>query len=304
MTDSVIAFPLMQRIRHDETALQNVVIILATNGRSFGDLRSRIYELVQHTLEEIPERTDQHIISSGVDPQPYVTARLQGRVIERLVQLDQSDPTGPVIAEVRTDLSDVRYFNPDNLVRTVISVPMLSAIETDETCLQSVMIEINVNYAAGRAEAKARALALAQEAIGIVGDRSQGQSVNFWKTNTSEQYVYAKMIGTAIRKLVELDQRERDGDGDKKDWHSIYHVWPDFRLRAQIWRSISTVKADACRRSFATTGKAIVWAVFDSGIDGSHPTFRKALKSEPAKWSGSHGLYWTKSSRDSFQRSG
>jgi serine protease AprX len=278
MANPIIAFPLMQRIRNDGTALQRVLVTLATDGRSFGEVRSQIYELLRRVLEENPERTEQYIISSGVDPQPYVTARLQGQVIERLVQLDQTHflDEKPIILEVRTDLSDVRYFNPDNLVRTVISVPMLDAIESDENCMQSVMIEVNVKYPKGRAEAKSRVAALAQQAIADVGNVDQGQEVNFWKSGTSEQYVYAKMKGTAIRRLVELDQEgQGEPNGDGKDWHAIYHVWPDFRLRAQIWRSTSTVKADACRRSFATTGKGIVWAVFDSGIDGKHPHFEK-----------------------------
>ena len=279
MDDPIIAFPLMQRIRNDETALQRVVITLATNGRSFGEARSEIYELVQQALGENPERTEQYIISSGVEPQPYITARLQGRIIERLVQLDRTPAknTPPVILEVRTDLSERRNFNPDNLVRTVISVPMLNAIENDENSLQSVMIEVNINYAEGRAEAKSRVVGLAQRAIREVGNTNQEQGVNLWKSETSEQYVYAKMVGTAIRKLVEFDQAEGGREKDGKNWQAIYHVWPDFRLRAQIWRSTSTVKADACRRSFATTGKGVVWAVFDSGIDGNHPHFEKHL---------------------------
>jgi subtilisin family serine protease len=270
----IIAFPLEQRIRNDATALQRVIITLATNW-SFGEARSRVYDLVKQALEENPERTEQYIISSGVDPQPYVTARLQGQVIERLVQLDQgaSSDANRVIAEIRTDLSVDRNFDPDNLVRTVISVPMLNAIEADEGCLQTVMIEININYAGGRDAAKKRVSDLARQAIQYVGSQDDGQFVNIWKSATSEQYVYAKLIGTTIRKLVELDQHPRDDKDDGKDWSAIYHVWPDFRLRAQIWRSVSTVKADACRRSFATTGKGIVWAVFDSGIDGSHPHF-------------------------------
>jgi serine protease AprX len=273
MVDSIIAFPLMQRIRNDETALQRVVITLITNGRSFGEARTQIYELVQHALEENPERTEQHILSSGLDPQPYVTARLQGRVIERLVQLDQMNPTR-VISEVRTDLSDVRYFDPDNLVRTVISVPMLNAIEADENCVQSVMIEINVNYARGRSEAKTRVKNLIAAATQSVDNLKQDQFVSQWKSDTSEQYVYATLTGTAIRKIVELDREMPSGnDEDGSDWHAIYHVWPDFKLRAQIWCSAPTVKADACRRSFATTGHGIVWAVLDSGIDGSHPHF-------------------------------
>ena len=275
MATSIIAFPLMQRIHNDETALQRVIITLITEGRAFGDVRTQIYELVQHALDENRERTEQHILSSGIDPEPYVKARLQGLVIERLVQLDQEKKLYPnsIISEIRTDLSDVRYFDPDNMVRTVISVPMLNAIETDENCVQSVMIEINVNYAEGRAKAKESVKKLIAEAIQGVGNLKQDQFVSQWKSNTSEQYVYATLTGTTIRRIVELDQKVPQEDG--KDLHAIYHVWPDFKLRAQIWRSTSTVKADACRRSFATTGRGIVWAVFDSGIDGSHPHFER-----------------------------
>ena len=278
MAEPIIAFPLLQHIRNDATALQRVIITLATDRRSFGEARSQIYELVERALEENPERTEQHIISSGVDPQPYVTAQLQGWIIERLVQLDRElfRDSSPVIVEVRTDLSVSRYFNPDDLVRTVISVPMLNAIKTDESDLQSVMIEVNVNYVGGRAEAKSRVTAMAMQAIQDAGNLNQEQFVQHWKSDAGEQYVYAKMIGTAIRRLVELDQKGPDArDGEEKDRHAIYHVWPDFRLRAQIWRSASTVKADACQRSFNTSGRGIVWAVFDSGIDGKHPHFKK-----------------------------
>ncbi|MFZ5721088.1 MAG: S8 family serine peptidase [Pseudomonadota bacterium] len=38
--------------------------------------------------------------------------------------------------------------------------------------------------------------------------------------------------------------------------------------------SIETVKADAVRRLFQTSADHLVWAVIDSGIDGSHPAFR------------------------------
>jgi serine protease AprX len=276
MAEPIIAFPLMQRITNDKTAMQRVLITLASDGRPFGELRSQVYELMQQALEENQERAEQYIVSSGVDPLPYVTARLQGQIIERMVELDNLKfrNIAPVIVEIRTDLSDVNQFNPDNLVRTVISVPMLNAIEADENSLQSVMIEVNVNYAKGRGDAKLQVINLALQAIRETGNFDQGQFVNFWKSETSQQYVYAKMVGTAIRRLVELDEQVvGEGENAGNDWNAIYHVWPDFRLRAQIWRSTSTVKADACRRSFATTGKGIVWAVLDSGIKGDHPHF-------------------------------
>jgi serine protease AprX len=276
MATSIIAFPLTQRIGNDETALQRVIITLKTEGRPFGEVRTQLYALVHHVLDEDPGRTEQHILSNGIDPQPYVKARLQGLVIKRLVQLDQERKLYPnsIISEIRTDLSDARYFDPDNMVRTVISVPMLNAIETDENCVQSVMIEINVNYAKGRSEAKKRVIDLITDAIQSVGNPTQDQFVSQWKSDTSEQYVYAHLTGTVIRKIVKVDQNPSGDVKGGKDCCAIYHVWPDFKLRAQIWCSAPTVKADACRRSFATTGRGIVWAVLDSGIDGSHPHFK------------------------------
>ncbi|HKQ01056.1 MAG TPA: S8 family peptidase [Actinomycetes bacterium] len=41
-----------------------------------------------------------------------------------------------------------------------------------------------------------------------------------------------------------------------------------------VYRSISTVKADAARRSYDAFGEDITWAVVDSGIDGRHLHFR------------------------------
>jgi serine protease AprX len=39
-------------------------------------------------------------------------------------------------------------------------------------------------------------------------------------------------------------------------------------------RSISTIKADAARRSYDALGEGITWAVVSSGIEGRHPHFR------------------------------
>jgi subtilisin family serine protease len=54
---------------------------------------------------------------------------------------------------------------------------------------------------------------------------------------------------------------------------SIHHIWPDFEVKAQLTKTISTVKADAAQKAFGAFGKGIVWAVMDSGIDVTHPHF-------------------------------
>ncbi|HEX4229633.1 MAG TPA: S8 family peptidase [Bryobacteraceae bacterium] len=285
----IIAEPLAKRIKRDETALYRVIIALDTKKTTVGAASARVVALVKQALENA-DRTEQHILTYGDEMHPYVRARLQGKVIEAFVKLDQEsgDPPGPVITEVRTDVDYERYFNPDDMVRSVISLPMLSKIEADEDVLQSVLIEVNVNSAHGRKEAKERVKGLVRSAIEGSGGSGEDQFVSDWKSDTSEQYVYAKLTGKAIQKLVELDkeesqkreqedeeQQKEKGEKRKRDWRLLYHIWPDFKLRAQVWKSAATVKADACRRSFATTGRGIVWAIFDSGIDGLHPHFKK-----------------------------
>jgi hypothetical protein len=310
--NTIIAAPLQRRIKNDDAALRWVLIDFDPNKIPLGAAYQHIDALVKQALTE-GDRTEQHILPPGDDTHPYIKARLQGKVIRRLVELDQQSPQppGPVITAVTPDVDEGRYFNPDNMVRSVISVPMLARLEADEGAPHSVLIEMNVNYALGRAKAKERVKELVTKAIEQSGASATKQFISEWKSDTSEQYVYAKLTGKTIRELVKMDQKgspppnaepqttggeasqnesdqkgllpanpEPQTTGDKapkkeKDWRAIYHVWPDFKIRAQIWRSTATVKADACRRSFATTGRGIVWAIFDSGIDGKHAHFTK-----------------------------
>jgi subtilisin family serine protease len=76
----------------------------------------------------------------------------------------------------------------------------------------------------------------------------------------------------SIHETIELVRRDqKDAQPEKR---AVYRVWPDFPMRLLIDRSVATIKADAARRSYDATGEEIVWAVIDSGIDGSHPHFK------------------------------
>jgi serine protease AprX len=167
-------------------------------------------------------------------------------------------------------------FNPEDLIRSVIALPLLQAIEADPNARRYVIIDINLRFAAGRLEAKQAVYASARKAVEAAGDADVTQGVNRPKSDASGQYVYARLQGKVVRALVELDRNAPAS--------AIYHVWPDFAIRAQIWKSVVTVKADACRRAFSATGQGIVWAVLDSGVYASHPHFRKHgnLKALPA----------------------
>ena len=55
---------------------------------------------------------------------------------------------------------------------------------------------------------------------------------------------------------------------------AIYRIWPDFEVHPLLTRSVATIKGDAARVAFSALGAGIVWAVVDSGVDGTHPHFQ------------------------------
>ena len=142
------------------------------------------------------------------------------------------------------------------------------------------------------------------------------QNIDTLKTGLAAQYVFARLEGTAILKLVEIDERRavslaeeeakealgrgepwakeaatKDQSGhilvdrtklDVNRFRTIHHIWPDFRIRPCIVKSVATIKADAAHRSFCALGKDVTWAVIDTGIDGSHPHFKLHKNIDPA----------------------
>jgi subtilisin family serine protease len=89
----------------------------------------------------------------------------------------------------------------------------------------------------------------------------------------SKSYFQVELSVTEWRALL-----KRDDDNAKRVPGSrvIYKLWPDFPVKALVDRSVATVKADAAFKSYSATGAGIVWAVIDSGIDGTHPHFGTA----------------------------
>ncbi len=129
-----------------------------------------------------------------------------------------------------------------------------------------------------------RARELVQQAIKDAGQAVEGQGLNDAKSRYTPQYLFGRLSGKAIRRLVQLDDPlSKDVNHPKGQKRAIYRIWPDFRVNGLINRSVSTVKADAARASFGSLGEGIVWAVMDSGIDRTHPHFKKHsnLANEP-----------------------
>ena len=136
-------------------------------------------------------------------------------------------------------------------------------LPADEDEPGSYMIELNIFYRGGRKEAADQFKILYQE---VLGDKANDRPA----FEISKNYFRCRI---SVKEWTELlQQDETRSKGEKKD-RLIYKIWPDFKLKPLIDRSVATVKADAAYRSYSASGDGIVWAVIDSGIDGTHIHF-------------------------------
>lgn len=188
-----------------------------------------------------------------------------------------SAPHGSATAQAQTD-SNQHPFDPKNLDRTVIAIPLLNRLKEEKQGRITdpakqfepipVIIDLNLRYYGGRGKARDRVQELVRQAITTVGIRDEAeQGINLDKSALSEQYLFGQLEGDVIHKLVELDNHPEAVN------RAIYHIWPDFKVKALTTQSYKTVKADAARVSFSALGEDIVWAVLDSGI-ANHLHFR------------------------------
>jgi serine protease AprX len=181
---------------------------------------------------------------------------------KRRVQSPPAGPPGP-------ESADKPGFLPRVLDRTVIAIPLLQKLDQRPKGERfDIVIDVNLDFDGGREAAWARVKEMIQTLVsrGRTGPHTRNVSPNV----TSAQYVFASLDAEAIRELVRMDTRSGKAPRSKR---AIYHIWPDFPLKRLITKSISTVKADAVHNAFAAFGDDIIWAVVDSGIDGTHPHF-------------------------------
>lgn len=176
---------------------------------------------------------------------------------------------------------DKMGFTPEVLDKTVIAIPLLQLIKKSRAAAQEVIIDLNLEYTSGRKQAAERvAFMIGKVCAGRKKEAKNERGVtkmlgrNETKGRMTEQYVFATLTGVQIEKLVELDISDGASERARHE-RAIYRIWPDFPIKRLTVKSISTVKADAARNSFAAFGEGIVWAVMDSGIDGTHPHFEK-----------------------------
>jgi serine protease AprX len=121
----------------------------------------------------------------------------------------------------------------------------------------AVVIELNLRFTSGLAEARQRVIAL--------WDMVQGANE---PVPIADQYMAGDLTPAQMEGIVAADA------ADKK-WpeRAIVRMWLDYAVHPQLDASTATIKALPAQRSFGAFGDDIVWAVIDSGIHADHPHF-------------------------------
>jgi serine protease AprX len=126
------------------------------------------------------------------------------------------------------------------------------------------MVELNIKYRGGLHAASIAFRELYEKQLG------KEYVTAHPPIEISKSYFKCWMSVEQWRKLIVADEQVAAREPSRR---VIYKLWPDFRVKLLIDRSVATVKADAAFRSYAATGSGIAWAVIDSGIDGDHRHF-------------------------------
>jgi subtilisin family serine protease len=164
--------------------------------------------------------------------------------------------------------------SPSLVADAVISRPLRERMALSERTesagdLIGVVIELRTRYPGGLPEAGQQVRRMLEEIRTGAGESAR----------ITNSYATAALTAAEIRDLVRLDSQAADGGGTppaetvRAARDAIYRLWPNFGISALITRSIITTKCQAVHRSFNATGRDIVWAVVDSGIDGNHDHF-------------------------------
>lgn len=114
-------------------------------------------------------------------------------------------------------------FVPDVLDSSVIAFPLMELLKNEPDRLHHVVIDLNLNFPGGREEARARVTELFDQA-----DQQQDSGARL-SGDTGSQYVFAELHAETIKAIVRLD---RKAAGDSPTDRAIFHVWPDFEIRA------------------------------------------------------------------------
>lgn len=185
----------------------------------------------------------------------------------------------------------------DNLFKTRIAPDLLAALESSAAAdPQWVILEVDTTFPGGAERARRLLIALlAREGLISPDDGrlqqfplaellqapqpqldayrrfspAPGDTVQLYKSLHTESYVFAKLAPATIESLATLDASTQDLP------QPVYKIWLDHATSSFVFASARTIKCDAARIAFATSGEGVIWAVADTGIDGGHPHFKR-----------------------------
>lgn len=124
-----------------------------------------------------------------------------------------------------------RGFDPTVLDKTVIAIPLLRDIEQAAPgTVFKVMIDLNLEYEGGPRKARED---VEREIVAIVKAQRKDprrQRVD-GNSGANPQYAFASIDGEVLRELVRRDTRRSQARGSIAK-RAIFHVWPDFEVRA------------------------------------------------------------------------
>ena len=119
-------------------------------------------------------------------------------------------------------------FTPENLDKTVLAMPLIRRLKDDEAKPEldeagnpkkwDLVLDLNLEFAADREKARAKARTIIKQAITKRGKDKAGQGIGEAKSGTS-QYVFAALERDVIRDVV---------DRNKAAGRPIFRIWPDF----------------------------------------------------------------------------
>jgi serine protease AprX len=182
-----------------------------------------------------------------------------------------------------------KSFTPRTLDRTIIALPLLEKMRNAQPGDEfDIIIDVNLEYSGGRKAARealwkwidtlpeAKRSHPDSSSPGRASGSGETQGIDGSKSKYSQQYLFGRLSTANIKALVQQNEQWRKdnptADG-KPGKSALYRIWQDDVVSPFTNLSISTVKADAARNSFGTSGRDILWAVVDTGIDETHPHF-------------------------------
>jgi serine protease AprX len=242
---------------------------LATARKRKADAEDESADLLQQSYDELEAAIKLQVVAPVAGNVQFDSARLHvsfamlhAAVIRRLMTLNER------VARIRrgeTGPKPIRSFHPQRF---------------------EIIIDLNLEHPGGRKAASDWVITNIGEAKKRAQVKDDGQNVHFEKSQSQNQYLFARLEARAIRELVamDLDEAKASAEAHNQRKHSmgkveaarfraIFHIWPDSEISACMNKSIATVKADAAQVSFSARGAGITWAVMDSGLNADHDHF-------------------------------